>query len=91
MGFVYISFLICCHFLVTAGGRRFTQTGAVSLNETGFPLNDSSPVYFQLLATHGQQASLSQSVILVSKQTYIIISKIIHFSNKTSAEMLTYS
>ncbi|XP_078324325.1 cubilin-like isoform X1 [Crassostrea virginica] len=41
-----------------AGGRRFTQTGAVSLNETGFPLNDSSPVYFQLLATRGQQAQI---------------------------------
>eukprot|EP00105_Crassostrea_gigas_P017236 XP_011434922.1 PREDICTED: uncharacterized protein LOC105333575 isoform X1 [Crassostrea gigas] len=41
-----------------AGGGRYTDNGQVKLNGTSLPQNDSSPVYFQLIATKGQQASL---------------------------------
>lgn len=45
-------------FFIIASGGRYTDDGQVKLNGTALPQNDSSPVYFQLIATKGQQASL---------------------------------
>lgn len=41
-----------------ASGGRYTDNGQVKLNGTALPQNDSSPVYFQLIATKGQQVQI---------------------------------
>ncbi|XP_048775802.2 cubilin-like isoform X2 [Ostrea edulis] len=39
-------------------GGRYTQSGQVKLNATIIPKNDSNPVYFQLVASPGQQVQI---------------------------------
>lgn len=55
---IHINREIVIFFFIIASGGRYTDNGQVKLNGTALPQNDSSPVYFQLIATKGQQASL---------------------------------
>lgn len=41
-----------------AGGGRYIDNGQVKLNGTFLPQNDSSPIYFHLIATKGKQVQI---------------------------------